>query len=421
MYHHYAGATTRFLKKEERFIISEETEMPLVIEPTGPTDITFLKALLTSHSTQILEDISKYGAVLLRGFDITSEEEFENTLLAIQGFRPISDTFMPEAGRDHIGNLKYVLHTNSLFTTGGTIRFGNFHSENYYSPDVPSYICFGCLKPSKTGGETGLVNMQKIYEHFSEALQKKLEKNSFFVYKCLVSEVSKQHQISVEAVERLCHHFQLPIIGNGDDKYVLIYKPSVFLHPETKKKSLHINLSAIPALRLKIKKTFMQDYQGKTWFWHRCFWKSPQFIIQIFNFFYNFSLFFHSPTRAHNILVTKWKIYKSTHKKNHKKNKPPSFNDVRVDSCFNDSEINSLAKLIRNYYSSCLWKKGDVLLVDNRQVMHMGMPGSGKRIIRVVIANPIEMNYSFSEPGIIECKNKTTETVGFYMKTGRLP
>ncbi len=42
----------------------------------------------------------------------------------------------------------------------------------------------------------------------------------------------------------------------------------------------------------------------------------------------------------------------------------------RVGSCFNNKEVKELAKLIRIYYSSCLWKKGDILLIDNKKVMH---------------------------------------------------
>ena len=414
MHHNYTGVTTRFLQKEERLILSEETEMPLVIEPTGSTDVASLQTFLATHSTQVMEDIAKFGAVLLRGFDVSSEEEFEQTLLKIQGFRGVSDAFMSEEGRDHVGNLKYVLQTNSVYKTGGTVYLGGFHSENYYSTDVPSYICFCCLKPSKTGGETGLIHMQKIYEHFDEALQKKLEKNPFFVSKWLVSEVAERYQISDEAVVKLCKHFKLPIVGKGLDKFVLMYKPSIFLHPETKKKSLQINLFEIPSLNRKMRQCFMQDYQGKGWFWHRFVWKLPDFIMKILELFYiTFASFFHSPKEACKILLTKWKVYKAVRIKN---NLPP-FNDEKVGACFNDSDVSTLAKLIRNYYSSCLWKKGDILLVDNRQVMHAGMPGSGERLLRVMIGNPIEMSYSFSEPGVIECKNKTTDTVGFYMET----
>ena len=68
----------------------------------------------------------------------------------------------------------------------------------------------------------------------------------------------------------------------------------------------------------------------------------------------------------------------------------------------------------------CLWKKGDILLVDNTQVVHAGMPGAGPRIVRAMSSNPLAMQYSFSPVGIYDCKYTATETIGYYMSQGGL-
>ena len=91
-----------------------------------------------------------------------------------------------------VDGLKYVLHTNTIYKTGGTLYLGGFHSENYYTTDVPGFISFCCLKPSKLGGETGLINMEKVYEHLDDELKKKLENSPYFVGKWLVSDVARQ-------------------------------------------------------------------------------------------------------------------------------------------------------------------------------------------------------------------------------------
>ena len=75
---------------------------------------------------------------------------------------------------------------------------------------------------------------------------------------------------------------------------------------------------------------------------------------------------------------------------------------------------------MRNYYSSCLWKKGDILLIDNRKVTHAGMPGSGPRQVRAMICNPIDMTYSFLEPGYIDCQVRVGEALGAYLASGAL-
>ncbi len=286
MNNRYADVITRFLRDDERLILSEEKELPLVIEAKKAKDITFLQNFLSSNSVEILEDIAKYGAVLLRGFDINSDENFENTVLSIKGFRGISDAFMSEEGRTHVENSNYVLHTNSVYKTGGTLYLGGFHSENYYSPDVPAYICFCCHKPSTTGGETGLVNMEKIVPLLDETLKIKLKETRFFVSKWLISDVAERYQISSEKIEKICQHFELPIMNAGKDKFILTYKPNIFVNSDTKKSSMQITLLEIPGLNAELRKCFINDYQGKTWFWHRFFWRLPASVLKIIELVY---------------------------------------------------------------------------------------------------------------------------------------
>ncbi|WP_392538110.1 TauD/TfdA family dioxygenase [Legionella sp. 227] len=410
----YQGVVTRFLRQEERLIQSEEHEMPLVIEANGSSDVGFLQQFLASNSLQILDDMARYGAVLLRGFNIETDEQFERIILSIPELRGISEAFMSENGRVHVNNLKYVLHTNSVYKTGGTLYLGGFHTENYYSADVPSYLCFCCFQPSELGGETGLINTQKIYSHLHDALRQKLEKNSFFVCKWSIAEVADRYQISQDAVHKICNDFKLPVIGEGEEQFVLMYKPSVLEHPITKEKALQINMFELPTLNYELRKCFMNDYKGKKWFWHRFFWKLPT---SVFNSVEKLAIifisFFNSPTNSYKILRTKL-----THFKASRKIKRSSLNTVKVGSCFNKEEVKELAQLMRNYYSSCLWEKGDVLLIDNKKVMHAGMPGMGHRVIRAMICNPLHMNYSASESGSLVAKERTTDTIGAYMAKG---
>ncbi len=412
----YSGVITRFLRKNERLISSEENEMPLVIEADNSTDIEFLKEFLTTNSAKIVADISKYGALLLRGFDIKTDEDFEKAVLSIQEFKGISDAFMSEEGRVHTGNLKYVLHTNAMYKTGGTVYLGGFHSENYYSADVPGYISFCCFKPSIRGGETGLINMAKVYHYMDEKLKKKLEKSTFLASKWLVSEVAERYQIPPKTVEQICAHFDLPIAGKKDEQWILMYKPSIFVDPNTHKKALQINQFELPTLNKELRKCFMDDYSGKEWFWHRLVWRLPAFVLNALEVTYMvFASFLYSPKNSFKMLRTKFNAYKSLKKKN-----ALSFNEVKVADCFNEQDIKNLAKLLRNYYSSCLWQKGDILLVNNKQVVHAGMPGTGDRLIRAMICNPIAMNYSFLEPGCLECTPRQTDTIGSFMTSGNV-
>ncbi len=414
MHNEYAGVTTRFLNPNERLVLSKENEMPFVIEAKEDNSVQFLQAFLISNTDKILNDMSHYGAVLLRGFNIVSEEDFETTVLSIRGMKGISEAFMSEQGRIHVGNSKYVLHTNAVYKTGGTLYLGGFHSENYYSTDVPTYISFCCLKPSSTGGETGIINMEKIYPFLDQALQTKLEKNNFFVSKWLMSEVAERYHLSDKKIEAICKQFDLPVVTVNDKKFILMYKPNVFIHPVTNKKSLQINYFELPTLNAVLRKKFIKDYPGKMWFWHRFVWRLPDAVLKIPEVIYMvFASLFYSPKESFKIIVSKYKNYMA----NRKNKDSLPFNDVKVKSCFNEKEIKALAQLMRDYYCSCLWQKGDILLVDNRKVVHAGMPGSGPRTIRAMICNPLDMRYSDPQSGLFDCKSRNSETVGFYMSS----
>lgn len=416
MYHKYAGVITRFLRDDERLIASEEKEMPLVIEAAEAKSDVFLQRFLSCHAPQIMEDIAKYGAVLLRGFAISSDEQFEKTILSLPDFHGISEAFMSENGRTHVGDLKYVLHTNSVYKTGGTVYLGGFHTENYYSADVPGYICFYCLEPSTLGGETGIINTEKIYRQLNDKLKRKLEAHAYFVAKWLVSEVAQRYHLTPEKVEEMCSYFDLPIVGEGEDRFILMYKPSVFIHPSTKEKALQINLFELPTLNRALRQCFMNDYKGNAWFWHRFFWRLPTPVFQVLESIAMGAIALtKSPKNSYRFVQNKLCALMAK-----RKNSRWDYDEIKVGSCFSEEDVNALAQAMRNNYSSCLWKKGDIMLIDNRKVMHAGMPGVGPRAIRAIIGNPVEMHYSIKEPGCIPGQERPTETIGTCMASGSI-
>jgi Taurine catabolism dioxygenase TauD, TfdA family len=177
----YDGVVVRALSSAERRVNTNELETPMVIAPRQSNSPQFLRRFLSSHSNQLCEDIAKHGAILLRGFHIDSVTEFEQQVLSIRSMRGFSEIMLSEEGRTRVAGTNHILHTNTMFKTGGTLDFNGFHCENYYVPDVPRYISFFCITPSWLGGETGLVNTAKLFGDLPPLLQQKLEKTKSFV------------------------------------------------------------------------------------------------------------------------------------------------------------------------------------------------------------------------------------------------
>ena len=142
------------LEPSERGLQSSEPNTPWVVEARQRPDVEHLRTTLAAHSDLVLRRAAEHGAVLFRGFDLMSDLDFESAVLSIRDMQGMASVFMSEAGRTLVPGTRFVMHTNSIYTTGGSFDLGHFHTENYFVPDVPRFIFFFCRHPSPMGGET---------------------------------------------------------------------------------------------------------------------------------------------------------------------------------------------------------------------------------------------------------------------------
>ena len=399
----YTGVITRFLDQKERLLFSQERTLPLVIEAQDDGSHSFLMNFMINYSNEIKQDIAMYGAVLFRGFNISSTLAFQQTILSIQGMQGISHVFMPDAGRIHVDNLKFVLHPDSLIKkTGGGLALGGFHNENYYSADVAGYVSFFCLVPSKQGGETGLINMHNVYSALDHTLQNKLENSVFFVKKWPVVAIAQTYQMPVEQVKMICSDHGLFV----DNEFVILNKPTVIYNQETNKKAIIANFSSeLPGLHAELVRVFKKDYKGLRWIFHQIYWSNVIFPrMGRILFFIKFVA--KNPKR---FLILYKKITKS--KQYQKQEISP-----RVGSVFEEKDIKTFAQLMREHYSSFLWNAGDIVIIDNTQIAHAGMPGLSKpgmvRTIRTMLCNPLDILYRPFSSGIQFKKESIEESLG---------
>jgi len=377
--HRYSGVSTRLLERDERLIDTEEPT-PLVIERQGNSgSLIFLREFLSSNSAEIVMDIASHGAVLLRGFDLQSPQDFESATLSISKFQGINECLMSEPGREVVQGTRCVLHTNTLYRTGGSLYLGGFHSENYYSPDVPNYISFYCEQSSRLGGETGLVNTAKLFSDLPETVKTELRRRAYWAAAWPLTTMASRYGLSAQQMEQFCLDSGLPVVMQHGQKYASMYKPCVIEHPITKEHALAFNY-AVELMRhgldRAIQRLFLPDYSAREWLLHRLSWRFP--LIGVLD---KLDVLFRDPGTVWRTLFRKSL-------------------DTRVGEIFSKETTGLFATSIRKRYSSFKWRAGDLLIVDNLKMAHSGMPGSGARTLRVLICNPIRMRYDSKGPGV---------------------
>jgi alpha-ketoglutarate-dependent taurine dioxygenase len=403
----YGQAQSRFLSDDERTFPVEERETPLVIEPRGSSSLDALLDLLSSHSEQIIRAIAHHGAVLLRGFEVKSDADFERAVLSLRSFEGISNVFMAEEGRTTVPGTRFVLYTNANFKTGGTLTFGRFHTENYFIPDVPKHINFFCQEPSWLGGETGLINVAKVYADLPGPLQKKLEERAFWVESFPLDEIQKQYSAPLEQIEQFCRDTGMEVVEVQGRRYAIFHKPSVIQHPLTQERALAINFAMGLekfGLATALRSEFLPAYAGWRWAFHRLNWHVNPFA----------SLLDVPLYRVPDVLVRRFA--KSLMRKLSpvaQAEPPPSFG-AKLEEAFTSADIELLARSMRQHYSAFKWLAGDVLLVDNLKMAHSGMPGLGARTLRAMICNPLRMRCDAAAPGlhVLEPRLEVKETLG---------
>ncbi len=385
----YTGVVARTLRDDERRVKTDERDTPLLIEAQQSRDLTFLDSFLAAYSTPLLDDIATHGAILLRGFDVRSPLDFQRAVLGIRGMRGMNEVMMSEAGRTVVEGTQFVLYTNTNYKTGGTVDPPNFHTENYFVPDVPRFIAFCCLTPSWLGGETGLVNTARIYSDLPPRLQAQLEQRPVTVSEYRLTDVASRYDRSPEQVRDFCARVGLPLVTRGGVEHIVVSKPVVIEHPATHERALVINFGGElgrVGLAARATAAFTPDYGGVPWIIHRFHWKHPS-VIQ------NLALLgglVYRPRSSWGYLGFKvGTLFR-------KPQPAPSRRAVEGTQSLADvfadrQDVELLARAMRRRYSSFAWKAGDVLIIDNLKMAHAGMPGFGPRNLKALICNCVAL------------------------------
>jgi len=328
---------------EERAEFLNEEKLPAMIRPLA--DET-LGDLLRAEREPLREMLRRYGAILFRGFGLSTAEDFQKA--ANQCFE--GDLMPYLGGLSPRGKVKEGIFESTKLPA--YMRLAQHH-EMSYVPNPPRAIAFFCEVEPQQGGETPLADSRRVYKRIPPGLRERFEQSGVcyhrtlygpgrnFVYAAL-NRWLKVRRSWMEAflttdrrvVERVCAeqggtaHWDRE--GGVRISNVL---PAVRRHPETGE---------------------------KLWFNHvTTFLMTPESAGTMRYLFYRLAYLnpLHRPVHA----------------------------TMGNGEAITLAQLRAINKAVDSATVRFKWKRGDLLLVDNFQVTHGRMPFRGPRRILVAM------------------------------------
>lgn len=139
--------------------------MPFPLVLTPPTeaisrDMAAFNAWLSEEGEALKQLLIRHGAMLLRGFPLTSAEQFEEHL-----------NHTPFENMPYVGGAAPRNQVASRIVTANEAPASEkipFHHEMAQTPNPPGYIFFYCDIAAPSGGATSILHSGEIYRRFAE-------------------------------------------------------------------------------------------------------------------------------------------------------------------------------------------------------------------------------------------------------------
>ena len=217
---------------------------PLFIQPADSklaTSFAAFDAWLAEHRSQIDDAIFEYGAVMFRGFPVTSAAEFDRLM-----------SHFPRFDEGYVGGMspRKTVEGKVLESTRLDQNFKIIlHSEMAYMKAYPARIALFSKTTAPIGGSTTLGSMDEFMARMPADLRAKLEKHQTVVVRSFAPKGASQGKDSVDhpgnigwdsafftddkaEVERLCEERGMEYRWNDDGSLTLKEIKSTFTkHP----------------------------------------------------------------------------------------------------------------------------------------------------------------------------------------------
>ena len=330
--------------------------LPLVLSPAHDRSAPHLAGALRSRREWVRDGLRTHGAILMRGFDITTPPAFEQVARAIDD----------ELKNEYLGTSPRDALTSHVFNASELPGYYPIpqHCEMTFVKNHPRRIFFCCLVAPEHGGETPLVDFRRVYAELDPAVVRRFEERGIKIIRNYSGpggggkldfwKLKPWHEMfrttDHGAVEDACRREAFEPTWGADEKLRLVSRHvPVKRHPETGEPvwfnhSLVFHLSAAPG---EYRRIYARRRDFRSFF----FWQLSRVLVAL------------------------------------KRGTPASEQAMHCTYLDGDeipvSDMEHLRDVVWNNLVVFRWQRGDVVGIDNYSVGHGRLPYHGPRHVVV--------------------------------------
>lgn len=211
--------------------LQEGSSFPCVFSPT--LHGVDLVAWVEAEKTEVEQALSKYGAVLFRGFDVTSAEYFQR-VATVLGEKPLTfeENIFPRREKD-----KNSQRAGTVFPNQLKLRW---HNENSFDEARwTKKIMFYSHVPAQEGGQTPICDCRRMFQEIDPAVRSRFQQKGIAYvtnyYPGFGLSWQKQFNASNhDEVEAYCRKWHIECEWlEGDRLRTICRRPAIIHHPVT--------------------------------------------------------------------------------------------------------------------------------------------------------------------------------------------
>lgn len=330
-------------------IISEPVlAIPMVILPADSQGEAMpLLQIIREHHACIIEQLTRYGAILFRGFTCQDADYFSKAIdLCGLGSRCNSNDY----------ELPRTILPNDIYTSSdlpGHIPLP-LHHEKPRSKKPPNHIYFCCVTPPDTGGGTIFANAESIWLDMPNSIQNRIVQSGvrykqFFHGKTIAYAFLKKN-LGLNSARNWQEYF-----GTHDKSSIEEQLTRADAEWCWKSRDLIVSRHLPGALRHPLT--------------HKVSWFNSSAYL---NYYTNLLYGELQNLKTRQYLAARWLINRDMF---------PMICHYGNEQPFSNKEITSINQVIRHHSRILNWQQGDFMIVDNVTFMHGKQAHTGKRLL----------------------------------------